>query len=229
MGTAPRADGAPSALSSVPSAAGNPAEVLEQEQRRLARDIHDGPAQALTNLALHGEVIERLIGVDDVRAVAEVRALRQTAMAAADELRQMIYQLVPPGLVQRDLVTALAEYVDNLRERHALTVRVEAPGGLALAKATEVTVFRVIQAALQNVLRHSGVQEAWVAIRLEGDDLLAEIRDLGRGLDPGDSALLDGRRLGLIGMRERADLAGGSLTIDSRPGAGTRVLLRVPR
>jgi two-component system sensor histidine kinase DegS len=232
MGTTPEAHAVPPGTPSAPAnrltAGANPLAALEQEQRRLARDIHDGPAQTLANLALQSEVIERLIGIDDDRAITEVRALRETATAAADELRQMIYQLVPPGLIRRDLSGVLRDYVDGLRERFGLTVHIDVQADLPIAKATQATIFRVIQAALQNVLRHSTVLEAWVGISLDGDDLVAAVRDQGRGFDLGDPTLLDGRRLGLAGMRERAELAGGSLAIDSRPGAGTRVTLKVP-
>jgi two-component system sensor histidine kinase DegS len=222
---------------------------FEQEQRRLARDIHDGPAQALTNLALRAELIERLIGADDARARAEVRDLRQEALAAAEEIRLLLDHLVPPGLLQADLTEAIGEHLRRLRARYGLVVHCELPPELPADQAAQVTIFRVIQEALQNVLRHSGAEEAWVrawvtepATRGASDapggagtgrpaprrTLVAEIRDAGRGFDPQAAEIRAGRRLGIAGMQERAELAGGTLTVASRLGAGTRITLRLP-
>lgn len=203
-------------------------DALELEQRRLARVIHDGPAQLLTNLALHSEIIERLIGVDDARAIQEVREIRQEALLAAEDIRQMIYQLVPPGLTQRDLAAVLQEHGSRLQQRYGLAVVIDAPPDLDLPASEQVTVFRIIQEALQNVLRHSNALSAWVRVAREGQDLVAEVWDRGAGFDPSDHAVLDGLHLGIAGMRERAQLAGGTVLIVSGPATGTRVTLRLP-
>lgn len=224
-------------------------DALEQEHRRLARDIHDGPAQTLTNVALHSEIIERLIGVDNARAIAEVRELRQEALAAADEIRQMIYQLVPPGLMQRDLAEVIAEHSRRLQARYRMTIHTDISPVLPASKEAQATIFRVIQEALHNSLRHSGSREAWVRVRQgpapsppgaggkfgqlgsgapPGMEIIAEVWDSGRGFDPQDPALRDTRHLGIAGMRERAALAGGTLIIASQPGAGARVTLQLP-
>jgi two-component system sensor histidine kinase DegS len=202
---------------------------LEQEQRRLARTIHDGPAQMLTNLALHSEIIERLIGVDDERAIQEVREMRQEALRGAEEMRQMINQFVPPGLLQRDLAEVLAEHAARLGQRYGLIVELDAASGLPLSDSDQATIFRIVQEALQNVLRHGNTRRAWVRMGTDGRDIVAEVADQGSGFDPADPALLQGGHLGITGMRERAELAGGSLQVESRPGTGTRVELRLPR
>lgn len=210
-------------------AAATPTSILEQEQRRLAQAIHDGPAQILANLALHSEIIERLIGIDNVRAVQEVRELRDEALRAATELRHMIDQVAPPGLTRRDLVDLLREHANRLERRFGLVTDLVADGELAMSEADQVTVFRVIQEALQNVLRHSTSKRAWVRVQREGGDLVAEVRDEGTGFHPGDALGQEGGHLGIAGMRERALRAGGTLQIDSSPSAGTRVVLRLPR
>lgn len=205
-----------------------PTSVLEQEQRRLAQAIHDGPAQILANLALHSEIVERLIGIDDVRAVQEVRELRDEALRAATELRQMIDQVAPPGLMRRDLIDLLREHANRLERRFGLVIDLLVDGELAMSEVDQVTVFRVIQEALQNVLRHSASRLAWVRVQRERGVLVAEVRDEGRGFHTSDVTGQEGGHFGIAGMRERALRAGGTLLIESSPSAGTRVVLRLP-
>ena len=213
----------------VPPPAATTTSALEQEQRRLAQAIHDGPAQIFANLALHSEIIERLIGVDNVRAIQEVRELRDEALRAATELRQMIDQVAPPGLVRRGLNDLLREHADRLQRRFGLRVDVTTGDDVAMTEADQVTVFRVIQEALQNVLRHSEARRAWVMVRREAHDLVVEVRDEGAGFRAKEAVEQGGGHLGIAGMRERAQLAGGTLLIESAPMAGTRVVLRLPR
>ncbi len=203
-------------------------DALEQEQRRLARAVHDGPAQMLTNLALRAEIIERLIGVDTDLALQEVRAMHREALLAAEEIRQTIFDLVPPGLLQRDLTEVLLDHAERLQQRYGLIIEIDVASHLTVGTAAEVTVFRVVQEALQNVLRHSNSPQAWVRVSLDGPELLAEVWDHGVGFSGNDLALYDGRHLGIAGMHERAQLAGGAVQIDSRPAEGTRVVLRLP-
>ncbi|HEY8744125.1 MAG TPA: sensor histidine kinase [Chloroflexota bacterium] len=203
-------------------------DALEQEQRRLARTIHDGPAQMLTNLALHSEILERLIGVDDKRALQEVREMRQEALRGAEEMREMIYDLVPPGLTQRDLADVMAEHTGRLSRRYGLSVDIDAVSGLAIDKADQATIFRVVQEALQNVLHHGNTPRAWLRIGTDGPDVVAEVTDQGSGFDPEEQARRQDGHLGIAGMRERAELAGGTLLVESRPGTGARVVLRLP-
>jgi two-component system sensor histidine kinase DegS len=222
--------GGPGAVSSTTSRSGRVASsALEQEQRRLAQVIHDGPAQVFANLALHSEIIERLIGVDNARAVQEVRELRDEALRAASELRQLIDQVAPPGLLRRSLGELLREHADRLERRYGLAVAVDTGDDLVISDADKVTVFRVIQEALQNVLRHSGARRALVRVYRVSRDLVAEVRDQGTGFQATDGSGQEGSHLGLAGMRERAQMAGGTLLIESSPAAGTRVILRLPR
>ncbi|HEV7215281.1 MAG TPA: sensor histidine kinase [Chloroflexota bacterium] len=202
---------------------------LEQEQRRLAQVIHDGPAQVFANLALHSEIIERLIGVDNARAVQEVRELRDEALRAATELRQMIDQVAPPGLLRRGLAELLREHAERLERRYGLSVAIDTGDDLVMSDADRITIFRVIQEALQNVLRHSASRRAWVRVYRVARDLVAEVRDQGTGFQATEGTGQEGGHLGVAGMRERAQMAGGTLLIESSPGAGTRVVLRLPR
>jgi signal transduction histidine kinase len=141
----------------------------------------------------------------------------------------MIYQLAPPGLLQRDLAEVLQEHADRHQQRYGMSVQLDVSPGLPIAKGDQITIFRVVQEALQNALRHSRSATTWVRLTRDGRDILAEVWDFGAGFDPEDPTLLDGRHLGIAGMRERAQLAGGTLAVESEPGAGTHVSLRLPR
>ena len=211
-----------------PGAGRDDLDPLEEERYRLSRDIHDGPAQFLTNLTLHLEVVERYVALADPRALEELRLLREEAAAAAREVRRVIYELVPPGLRQGDLRAALQGQCARLRERFGFTVHLDLAPDLQLSRTRQAAVFRVVQEALQNAMRHSGEREAWVSVRPSAGDLVVEVRDAGKGFDPHDVALQSGRHLGLAGMRDRASLAGGTLDVESAPDHGTRVTLRLP-
>jgi len=201
---------------------------LERERARLARELHDGPAQLLTNLALQLELVERLLDRDPAQARAELWQLRQDVRAATEETRRVISNLAPAALTGGDLTAAVAGLCDQMEHRFGLLVHRQLATLPPLPAPARLTVFRVVQEALQNVLHHSGRREAWVTLAAEDGAVVVEVRDAGVGFDPAATEVADGRRLGLIGMRERARLSAGSLSVKSRPGRGVRVRLRIP-
>lgn len=201
---------------------------LERERARLARELHDGPAQLLTNLALQLELIERLLDRDPTEAKAELRQLQQDVRAATEETRRVIGNLAPAALTSDDLAGAVADLCDQMERRFGMLVHRQLAPLPPLAPAARLTVFRIIQEALQNVLHHSGQREAWVLLAMDEGALLLEVRDEGAGFDLAAAPVAAGYRLGLIGMRERARLSGGTLAVESRPGGGTRLRLRLP-
>lgn len=201
---------------------------LERERARLARELHDGPAQLLTNLALQLELVERLVDRDPEEAKAELRQLRQDVRAAIEDTRRVIGNLAPAALTGDDLAGAVADLCDQMERRFGMLVHRQLAPLPPPPPAARLTVFRVVQEALQNVLHHSGQREAWVTLSAEQGALTVEVRDAGVGFDPATVPATAGYRLGLIGMRERARLSGGMLTVDSRPGGGVRLRLRLP-
>ena len=207
----------------------------EEERAGLANELHDGPAQALANLIFQTEVVERAVRVDQESGEQELRALRQMLQAELDTIRAYINQLRPPLLEAEGLEEALQEAAGRLTEHDGIPVEVRLEASPELIDETARTVaLRVAQEALRNIGKHSAATRAWVATRLEDDPgngeaaWLLEVGDDGRGFDMATSAARSNRRhFGLRFMRERSDLLGARLSIDTRPSAGTVVRLSI--
>jgi two-component system NarL family sensor kinase len=207
-------------------------QVQEEERRRLARELHDGLGQELTALKNQLELLAREAGGAAAGGLgAKLASAVELAGRALHDTRELSRLLRPPILDDLGLVPALAWLTRTLRESAGLEVRVAGDGvDGRLDPDLEILVFRVVQEALTNVLKHSGVQAAAVLLLRRGGWLEIEVTDAGRGfdaahaLDPGQGAASSGLR----GMRDRLDLFGGRLRITSAPGAGTRLHAAVP-
>lgn len=199
-------------------------EVREGERKRVARDLHDGALQDLTYALAEAQIVQSLNDNSELdgRITDEIEALRSTER----RLRAAVYDLRLGGEGGRPLAELLEALVEEGRRMApGCDVRLvlesslpEAPPGAGGAE-----VLRVLREALSNARRHSGAGRVLVAVRAEGDDLVAEVTDDGRGFVPGGPT-----GVGLNSMRERAVALSGSLEVDSEPGAGTKVRLRVP-
>jgi two-component system sensor histidine kinase DegS len=209
-------------------------EAQERERARLADELHDGPAQALSNLIMQSEIIERHLRTDPEQALAELQRLRALVRSELETLRGYIYQLRPPLSDSDDLNAALSDAAERVSETSGIDIEVdfEAPVE-ALDPAARSVVLRVAQEALRNIAKHSEASHAWLRTRLDQTargqtEWLLEVVDDGRGFDDaelGDQARR--RHFGLRFMRERSELLGARLSIDSSVGDGTAVRLIV--
>jgi two-component system sensor histidine kinase DegS len=196
----------------------------EGERQRLAEEIHDGPAQVLTNAIFQVEYLDRVIEGSPRTAHAELAFLRTMLRDGLDEVRGFIAELRPPA-VDVGLGQALAEQGAEFAGRHGIAVDVSVNGiDGRLTPDEKASVLRIVQEALQNVRKHSAASQ--VRIGVEGDQLV--IGDNGRGFDVMRLASGASRNFGLQFMRERAELMDLTLRIESRQGEGTRILLRLP-
>lgn len=199
-------------------------EAQEGERQRLAEEVHDGPAQVLTNAIFQVEYLDRVIDDSPRAAHAELAFLRRMLRDGLDEVRGFIAELRPPA-VDLGLAQAIADRAKEFGERHDIGVSVAVEGiDERLGPEAKSSVLRIVQEALQNVRKHAAATE--VRIGLEGQTLT--IADNGRGFDVMRLASGITRSFGLQFMRERAELMGASLQIESRQGEGTRILLRLP-
>jgi len=204
-------------------------EAQEAERSRLAQEIHDGPAQALSNAIFQVEYIERVIEADPLLARTELRFLRELLRRELGDVRAFITQLRPPLLDQLGLDGAIADTVEHMRMLTGLDITMDLTAPATLLGDSQRTVaLRVTQEALQNVRKHALANSVIVSTRLDDDGWVLEVRDDGRGFDIGAVAARGRRNFGLQFMRERAELMGSSLQIESRQGEGTRILLRIP-
>jgi two-component system, NarL family, sensor histidine kinase UhpB len=194
----------------------------EAERRRVASDLHDEIGQSLTALVLQLKQAADSEHPDS----AALWDLITAAEEILGEVRGVARRLRPEALDDLGLRSALLALAARAEEAGELTVRVRiAPGLPSLSPDVELVFYRVAQESLTNVLRHAGARHATVQLRLEGEAVMMDIDDDGRGFEPSDACAAGGLR----GMRERALFVGGMLGIRSRSGAGTRVRLIVPR
>ncbi|MGE0040010.1 MAG: ATP-binding protein [Vicinamibacterales bacterium] len=200
----------------------------EDERRRLARDLHDDACQSLAAVGVSLD-LTMAEGTEATRAqLASVKALVNRALA---DLHRVIYDLRPSVLDDLGLLPAIRWLADQHLAARGISVRCEFFGlDGRLAPEVEIALFRVVQEAMANIERHAGAETVLVQVSLEDGLLTVEVEDDGVGFEP--EAVADpaggARGLGLLGMRERVELLGGSFFVDSAPGRGTRVVATVP-
>ncbi|HEV3233547.1 MAG TPA: sensor histidine kinase, partial [Candidatus Dormibacteraeota bacterium] len=205
-------------------------QIIEEERMRIARDMHDGPAQSMSNLVLQAEILERLVGRNPDQMLSELQDFKNSVRNALEETRQLIFDLRPMTLDDLGLVPTLRKYIKEYGDKYGFTTRFNVVGEeRRLGGNTEGTLFRIIQEALTNVQKHAHARTAEITLNLGKDRVLAVIRDDGQGFDMSkvESNLARNRNLGLISMRERAELERGTLEIKSTPGKGTEIRIEV--
>jgi two-component system sensor histidine kinase UhpB len=194
----------------------------EEERRRLARDLHDEVNQALTAILLRLQALSQAAPPELSDELTELKRLVNQAM---NELLQLARQLRPTALDDHGLLPAMASQVRRFAAQTGIKADLKATGeSSSLQPDEEIAVYRIAQEALANIARHSDATQVEVDFKAGGDSVELTVRDDGRGFDP----RVSGNGLGLGGMAERARLVGGELTIESRPGGGTQLCLRVP-
>jgi two-component system, NarL family, sensor histidine kinase DegS len=204
-------------------------EAQESERSRLAQEIHDGPAQVLSNAIFQVEYIERVIDSDERLARTELRFLRELLRRELGSVRTFISQLRPAVLDELGLDGAIGDAVGRVTALSGLAIatELEAPS-IRLNETQQTVVLRIVQEALQNVRKHGNASSVIVASVIDGDDWVLTVRDDGRGFDVGAVAARGRRNFGLQFMQERAELIGARFEVQSRPNAGTVVRLAIP-
>ena len=198
----------------------------EAERQRLSRQMHDGPAQALSNFILQTEIAMRLLDVDPVQARDELGDLKGSAMGTFQKVRNFIFELRPMMLDDLGLIPTIRRYADTFKEQTGLEVNVTISGNeRRLESYLEVMVFRAIQELLGNAARHSQATLIKVNVDLTDDLIRVSVDDNGKGFDL-DS--VQGQNLGLKLIRERTEMLGGTFEVDSAAGKGTRVMFSLP-
>ena len=207
-------------------------ELQEEARRRLARDLHDGPTQTMATIAMRASFIRRLMSRDPQAAAQELRKVEDLARMTTREVRHMLFTLRPLLLESQGLVTALQQLAVKTGELSGADVILEAAPEIAdgLAPGTQSVVFYIAEEAVNNARKHAEAEHIWVRLHREGEDLVLNVDDDGVGFNVGavDAGYDQRGSLGMVTMRERTELVGGSLRIDSLEGEGTHVRLTVP-
>jgi signal transduction histidine kinase len=203
----------------------------EEERRRISRELHDQMGQYLSTLMLRLKTL-RPLAAGHGQARATLRQLEELTGRLVDEVHHLAWELRPAALDDLGLHTALQNYAEKWSERGGVAVDFHASGleRERLPPEVETTVYRVVQEALTNVLRHAGARRVSVIVERRRDHVLVIVEDDGDGFEVEEVSLVpgSGRGLGLLGMRERVALVGGALSLDSSPGAGTTARARIP-
>lgn len=200
----------------------------EEERKRLSREIHDGPAQMLANVMMRSDLIEKLFKEYGTEAaLQEVRSLKKMVRDALIEVRRIIYDLRPMALDDLGLSPTLRKYLQNIEEYYqSAKINYRFIGQeKRIDSNCEVSLFRLIQEAVQNALKHAQANEITVKVEMTKDSCTVVIRDDGKGFDVNQKK---DKSFGIIGMRERVELLDGEISIDSKIGVGTVVLIQVP-
>ncbi len=203
----------------------------EEERQRISRELHDQLGQYLSALMLRLKTLEPLTaGREEARA--GLRQSEELSARLADEVHRLAWELRPAALDDLGLHTVLQNYTERWSERSGVVADFHG-GGLErgrLPPEVETTVYRVVQESLTNVLKHAGARRVSVIVERRREQVLVIVEDDGRGFEVEEisHAARPGRGLGLLGMRERVTLVGGSFSIESSPGGGTTARARIP-
>lgn len=200
----------------------------EEERKRLSREIHDGPAQMLANVMMRSDLVERLFKeYGSEAAFEEIRSLKKMVRDALYEVRRIIYDLRPMALDDLGLSPTLRKYLRTIEDYYrTATITYQFFGKeQRLDSKTEVSLFRLVQEAVQNALKHAEANEITVKVEMKNNLCTIIVRDDGKGFDVNQKKE---KSFGIMGMRERVELLNGTLSIKSTIGAGTVVTIQVP-
>ena len=202
-------------------------EAQEEERKRLSREIHDGPAQMLANMLLRSDLVEKVYREQGiVNALEEVKSLKKMVRSSLSEVRRIIYDLRPMALDDLGLVPTLRKYLERTEEYNSgVTFRfINLGQEYRLPSKYEVALFRLVQESVQNAIKHAQASEIHVKIDMQQDSVFLIVKDNGKGFDVREKK--EGS-FGIMGMRERVEIIDGKITIDSKIGEGTIVMIQV--
>ena len=203
----------------------------ENERQHLANQLHDGPAQSLTNLILQAEICERLFDTNPVRARTELTELKDAVTSTFQKVREFIFDLRPMMLDDLGLNPTLKKSVEDYEQKTGIACNLTISGkDTRMPPHTEVTIFRVIQHLLNNVKNHAQASHIQVQLNVDESKAKAVVEDDGAGFDVVEAMAASRARktLGLSSMQEQVEMLGGGIKFDSAPGNGTRVEFWLP-
>ena len=206
----------------------------EEERQRLAQDIHDGPAQSMSNIILKCEICEKIMDLDVNNAKKQIGELKDLIKLSLQEIRRIIFDLRPMSLDDLGLVPTLQRYAANFTEETGIDVVLDLyDPNKKLNTLVEIAVFRIIQEALNNIKKHSKATRVYINLQIKDGMLFGKVIDNGIGFNVLKFKNIKKRDIhsggfGIYSMQQRAELLNGKLKIHSQPGKGTTLLLQIP-
>jgi PAS domain S-box-containing protein len=204
-------------------------QATEQERKRIAAELHDGAVQRLTALDLKLTWIEGEVGRGETGAIGSLGGVQLLLREQIHQLREMMTHLRPPILDERGLEAALRDHLVSPEDRAKVYVSVETSLLERLTPAQEIILYRVAQEAVANVLKHARAEHAWLTVQELMGSVLLKVQDDGVGFDPAAASEARNGHFGILGMRERVEMAGGTFELDSTAGGGTLICASLPR
>ena len=201
----------------------------EEERRRISRELHDGLGPSLAAVGSQLRACQLMVRSEPERAERQLNEIATSLKDNVQEIREPIHGLRPLTLDQLGLVGTLSQHVQQFGKQTGIQAALDAPIDVSLDSLSEITVFRIIQEGLNNVQNHADASHVEVSLQMTNSGLEARVKDDGRGFDPKEiSAGAEGSGMGILSMQERAELVGGSLSVQSAPDGGCEVLLYIP-
>jgi two-component system CheB/CheR fusion protein len=204
--------------------------IQEEESRRISRELHDHMGQSLTALILGIKSVEDMLPSTSP-ARKSLQQLKEIADELGQEAHRLAFELRPAALDDLGLHTTLMNYAEEWAERTKIKVDYQATGlkEERFASPIETTIYRIVQEALTNIVKHANASNVSILLDRQPKLIQAIVEDDGCGLEPDEVFKVKGeRRFGLIGMKERAELAGGTFHIESEAKKGTTIFVRIP-
>ncbi len=207
-------------------------EAQEEERKRVAREIHDGPAQSMSNIVIKAEICERLMDKDIDDARKELQNLKKVMRDSLQEVRKIIYNLRPMALDDLGLLPTLERYVISFKEENGIDVQLKSRAiNEEIKPVISLAVFRIVQEALNNVLKHAQAKRVSILLELVNKKLNIIIADNGVGFNTEDVKIIEPEStggFGLFSMKERVALLEGEVAIVSQIGVGTKITIHIP-
>lgn len=200
--------------------------VQEEERKRIARELHDGLVPVLASLSIRMHTVAKRLDREGHPESGEIRELAEQAQASSRDIRRLIHDLRPVALDELGLVPALRQHLTHCENEHGLAIDLTADNGQRLAGPIETVLFRIVQEAVNNVLRHAQAQHVSVRLIRDREQVTLQVVDDGQGFDT--QLTRSGKHIGLWSMRERVEQLGGQFEVRSSPGRGTVVTAAIP-
>lgn len=194
----------------------------EEERKRVAREVHDGPAQSLANIVLRLEIAEKLLKIDHEKVKKELHELNSLVRENLKDIRRIIFDLRPIPLDCTGIVGTIKNYINNYERTYGIECQLMIDGTeKSLNSSIEVALFRLVQEGMTNVAKHADSSKCEVYLRFLDDWIMGQIIDYGKGFNTEEVLANPGEHFGLIGMTERVEMFSGKFSIRSVPGKGT--------
>jgi signal transduction histidine kinase len=206
-------------------------EIEEDERKKLARDLHDGPTQSIAAIAMRLNYVQLLLDRDPQKVEEELNNIEELARHTTREIRQMLFKLRPIILETQGLTAALQQYVQKMQETSSIHyhLQIQAVDDY-LDEETQGGIFYIVEECINNSRKHAQASNLWVRMGIRDDSFVAQVEDDGSGFDVSSIQHRYDERgsLGMINLHERTELLGGKIRIESAPGRGTRITVIVP-